>query len=97
MEMKDANAVEQEETIKLILVGDTRVGKTSLLTAFVSNTFSEDFVPILNEVKEKKLIVEDTPVALYLQDTVALQEHEKLRPILYAQANGSKNLILTIL
>ena len=37
---------EFDEQFKLVLVGDTNVGKSSLLLRFVENTFSESTVGI---------------------------------------------------
>jgi GTPase SAR1 family protein len=35
--------------IKLVLVGDGNVGKTSLLTSYTTDVFNEDYVPTVME------------------------------------------------
>ena len=48
----------------MVLVGDTAVGKTCLITSFLSNTFAEAYVPTVLDVykgeKEIKINGEDT-------------------------------------
>ncbi len=47
-------------TLKLCLAGDFRVGKTSLMRRFVSNTFDERYITTLGaKVDSKRLQVED--------------------------------------
>ncbi|KAF9788790.1 hypothetical protein SFRURICE_018366 [Spodoptera frugiperda] len=42
----NASTPSAEEEIKVVLVGDTQCGKTSLVQRFVSDTFIEDLVYI---------------------------------------------------
>ena len=66
------------EKIKLILVGDTTVGKTSIINQYIKNTFSSEFTVTMAQDKSLKSIKLNNGKELMLEiwDTVG---QEKLR------------------
>jgi Ras-related C3 botulinum toxin substrate 1 len=57
------------KTVKMVLVGDSCVGKTSLLFTYVHNRFPEEYVPTVFENHISTLKVDDKIVSLSLWDT----------------------------
>jgi len=57
-------------TAKLILTGDFKVGKTSLIRRFVENNFKEDYISTIGvEISKKSIIMdEDTKLSFVLWD-----------------------------
>ena len=56
------------QTIKIMLVGDFTVGKTSLLITYTSREFPHDYVPVLDNCWANVLI-DNEPVAISIWDT----------------------------
>ncbi len=44
------------DTIKLIVVGETHVGKTSIIDQYINNQFSEEFMTTMTQDKSIKVI-----------------------------------------
>ena len=56
--------------IKIVLVGDTTVGKTALMRSYLSSNFSEDdYTPTVLDVYKGRKNVESTPVDVEIHDT----------------------------
>jgi small GTP-binding protein len=56
-------------TIKVVIFGSASVGKSSILSQFASNHFSEDFVPNLNQRYSRTFSVDSIPFNFELTDT----------------------------
>ena len=66
-------------TIKLLLIGDSNVGKTSILTKYVNNNFTNNYITtIVIEFKIKTILIGNYKVKLQLWDTAG---QEKFRAI----------------
>ena len=56
--------------IKIVIVGDTTVGKTALMRSYLSSNFSEDdYTPTVLDVYKGRKNVESTPVDVEIHDT----------------------------
>jgi len=60
-----ASSQRGEKTLKLVLAGDTAVGKSCLITNFLKNSFTEDYEPTvldvykgIKSVKKKQILIE---------------------------------------
>ncbi|KAL5252927.1 hypothetical protein ACHWQZ_G015625 [Mnemiopsis leidyi] len=73
------------EKVKVGAVGDWLVGKTSLLIAYTENNFPTDHIPRVYDQSEKeiKVTVDGEEVALELWDTVACEDYDRLRALLF--------------
>jgi len=75
------------QRIKCVAVGDTGVGKTSLLQTYASNVFPDNYVPTVFSNSAKYVTIDSKPVILNLWDTAGQEEYERLRPLSYPGAD----------
>ncbi|CAL4892917.1 unnamed protein product [Urochloa decumbens] len=74
-------------SFKLVLLGDGRVGKTSLVLRYVNNVFSDkQEATVQASYLTKRLVVE---VFLCLQDTAGQEKFHALGPIYYRDADAA--------
>jgi len=73
--------------LKLVVVGDGAVGKTSLLYVYNNGKFPEDYVPTVFENASKDATYKGKPVTLRLFDTAGQEEYDRLRPLSYPGTN----------
>ncbi|KAJ8511534.1 hypothetical protein OPV22_001968 [Ensete ventricosum] len=77
-------------TFKLVLLGDGRVGKTSLVLRYVNNVFSEKQEATVQAFYLKKhLVIEGVPVTLSIWDTAGQERFHALGPIYYRDADAA--------
>ena len=77
---------------KIIILGKTSVGKSSILNRFIKGTFSEISITTINDFYlDKEIEVRGTPMKLEIWDTAG---KEKFRSLVRNYYNGSKAAIL---
>lgn len=75
---------------KIVILGEGRVGKTSLLRQFVRGTFDEQEASTQSAAYvEKQLQIHGTQVQLSLWDTAGQERFHALAPIYYRDADGA--------
>jgi len=75
---------------KVVLLGEGRVGKTSLLCRYVHGTFSErQQQTVQAHFLEKALTLGQTSVLLNIWDTAGQERFHALAPIYYRDADGA--------
>jgi small GTP-binding protein len=77
--------------IKIIIIGDPGVGKTSLVKQFVSGQFSRDYkASIGTNIFIKKLVLDSTKeVLLHIWDIAGQERWIKMRKLYYKGSNGA--------
>ena len=75
-----------EEDAKLIMVGDTRSGKTTLLIRYTDDHFP-DSLPTLYDPFTTSLSLGDTLFSMSLWDTAGADDYRRLRPLSYPQTD----------
>ncbi|KAG7378364.1 Ras- protein Rab-22A [Phytophthora boehmeriae] len=81
--MADSKARE----VKVVLLGDTGVGKSSLVLRFVTNNFrpySESTIGA--SFMSKMIVVNDTPIKYQIWDTAGQEKYHSLAPMYYRGA-----------
>ncbi|XP_052561022.1 ras-related protein Rab-18-B-like [Tympanuchus pallidicinctus] len=76
-------------TVKLILIGDSAVGKSSLLLRFAEGSFEPSMKPtICVDFKVKKMVVDGHTVQLAIWDTAGQERFRSLNPSYYRGTQG---------
>ncbi|CAD6272380.1 unnamed protein product [Miscanthus lutarioriparius] len=77
-------------SFKLVLLGDGRVGKTSLVLRYVNNVFSDkQEATVQASYLTKHLVVEGVPITLSIWDTAGQEKFHALGPIYYRDADAA--------
>ena len=83
--------MDDEVTLKFIILGDSGVGKTNLLLRYVGESFSENYIATLGiDFKMKNIIYNDIKIALQIWDTAG---QERFRSITKSFLKGTDGII----
>jgi Ras-related protein Rab-21 len=81
---------DDSSTFKLVLLGEGRCGKTSLLVRYIHDTFSDKQQSTVQAAQiEKDLLIGRRKVTLSIWDTAGQERFHALGPIYYRGANGA--------
>ena len=78
--------IEATHTLKVVIVGDGAVGKTCLLSSYVSK-FPEVYDPTVFNNYESKCEYNGKMYTLGLWDTAGQEDYDRLRPLSYPQTD----------
>ncbi|CAH0556758.1 unnamed protein product [Brassicogethes aeneus] len=77
-------------TLKLLIIGESGVGKSSLLLRFTEDNFDpEQTLTIGVDFKTKRLSIDDNTVKLAIWDTAGQERFRSLTPSYYRDAQGA--------
>lgn len=77
-------------TLKILIIGESGVGKSSLLLRFVEDNFDpSQALTIGVDFKTKKITVDDNTVKLAIWDTAGQERFRTLTPSYYRDAQGA--------
>jgi Ras-related protein Rab-1A len=83
---------EYEYLFKIILVGDSGVGKTSLFSRYTDDIFTESFISTIGiDFKMKTITVKNKKVRLQIWDTAG---QERFRTIVQSYYRGAQSIII---
>lgn len=74
-------------TLKLVVIGESQVGKTALLTTYKEGSYPQGTLPELFDNSLKEIEVHSKKYSFGLWDTGGRQEQDRLRPNSYPHAN----------
>ena len=75
-------------TLKAVLLGESRVGKTSLCSRYVSEEWDSNSQPTISaSCFSKDLMIDDTKVKFYIWDTAGQEQFRSISPIYYRLAH----------
>jgi len=71
----------RKAVLKVIILGDTGVGKTSIANRYVNNTFTNTYKATIGaDIFQKSLYLEDTQIFLTIWDTAGQERFQSLGP-----------------
>ena len=89
VEIKDLNEPD-DYTVKIVLVGDTGVGKSNILTRYINNTFSHDSKATVGvELSTKTYMIKDKIVRIHIWDTAGQERYKSITAAYYKGAKGA--------
>ena len=75
--------------LKILLVGDSAVGKTTLILKYVDDKFSDSHITTIGvEYKDKEIIVNDRKINLQIWDTSGQERYRSITKNFYRNAHG---------
>lgn len=83
------NLNKKEISLKLLIIGDSRVGKTSLLLKYVDHVFPEDHIATIGvEYKDKYVNKGDYNIRLQIWDTAGQERFHSITKNIFRNTNG---------
>lgn len=81
---------ENKINVKIVIIGEASVGKTSLMSKFVSNTFNDQMQPTIGcDIQNKSMVVEGKKVDVRLWDTAGCERFQTMLPLYYRGCHGA--------
>lgn len=71
------------DTIKCVLVGDTDIGKTHLLTTYITKIFPKEYMPGVFNINSTTISVDSHTMNLELRDTCGMTDYDSVRHLGY--------------
>ena len=89
--MEDDEDLGEEEAFKIVLIGESGVGKTSIISQFIHKIFQDDIQPSMGGTfTSKSLLFEDGKVLrLDIWDTAGQEKYRALTQMFYKDANAA--------
>jgi small GTP-binding protein len=79
----------QEELLKILVIGESAVGKSCLLLRYTDDKFQETFMTTIGvDFKTKFITVDNTPVKLQIWDTAGQEKFRSITKAYYRGAHG---------
>ena len=76
-------------SMNILLLGDSSVGKTSIINQYVEGKFEENFISTCGlDLKEKKIIINDKQYQLLIMDTSGQERYHSIAESYYKRADG---------
>lgn len=83
-------SIQPTRKLKIVLLGEGRVGKTSILLRYIKGEYNDRQVSTLQaSYLDKKMVIENTKVQLSIWDTAGQERFHALGPIYYRDADGA--------
>ena len=89
-ESEDSDDITKKKiSLKILLVGDSEVGKTSLLLKYIDHVFPEEHIATIGvEYKVKFIVKDDYNIKLQIWDTAGQERFHSITKSIYRNTNG---------
>jgi Ras-related protein Rab-1A len=88
-ETKNTSKFEYDHLFKILLIGNSNVGKSSLFIRFVDNEWKENFIPTIGvDFKIKSIKIDNKTIKLQIWDTAGQERFKSILSSYYKGANG---------
>ena len=78
-----------DEKIKIMVIGEIRVGKTSLIKKYTNDIFGGDYLTTIGiDFQEKKLDIDGKKIVIQIWDTAGEERFRNIAKNYFKQANG---------
>ena len=85
--MVDPAGANKFKPIKMVVIGDGGVGKTSLIKCYIHDSFPEEHVPTVLDCYRTEVQIDQRPLTLQIWDSAGQDDYSRLRPLGYADAD----------
>ena len=90
--MKDESSGEDEGnklSLKFLVLGDSKIGKTSILERYVNKTFKDNYlVTIGMDIRIKRLKINNNNINIHITDTAGQERFRSISRMQYNRTNG---------
>ncbi len=86
--MNDNDKEHGLETLNIVVIGDTGVGKTNLLLSYATDQFNMEHVPTVFDHYSLQTELRGQKIKLEVWDQSGRDEHQNLRKFAYGKAQG---------
>ena len=77
------------QNIKLLMLGDSAVGKSALIDRYTNNSFSSAYISTVGvDFRVKNIVVDDKRIKLQIWDTAGQERFRSISKSYYKSANG---------
>ena len=81
--------IESDYTIKLLVLGDSNVGKTNYILKFIENKFDNCYMSTTGiDLKSSNLVIKDKKIKLQLWDTAGQEKYNAITKNLFLKVQG---------
>ena len=92
LQMKDDPSGEEEGnklSLKLLVLGDSKIGKTSILERYVNKTFKDNYlVTIVMDIRIKRLQINNNNLNIHITDTAGQERFRSISKMQYNRTHG---------
>ena len=86
--MNDNNQ-SQKISLKFLTLGDSKIGKTSILERYVNKTFKDNYlVTIGMDIRIKRLTINDNNIDIHVTDTAGQERFRSISKMSYKRSDG---------
>jgi small GTP-binding protein len=83
----DMGSSDKFDGIKIVVVGDGAVGKTTMLVSYTTGRFPEEYTPTVFTNTVKNISVRGQSVKVGFWDTAGQEDYDRIRSLSYKKAN----------
>ena len=88
IQMND-NSQSQKISLKFLTLGDSKIGKTSILERYVNKTFKDNYlVTIGMDIRIKRLTINDNNIDIHVTDTAGQERFRSISKMSYKRSDG---------